>query len=287
VTRGARRAALAGALLAGAWGARPSPSGAWAEPPPAERARFGELVARAVQAYKAERFEQAILLFEEALGVEPSSPIYWNLAVLYDKRDDLERALKYVDAFLLDLGQPEEKRDKAFERRADLLRRLKAREEVQAAARAAAARAQAAREAARARLGGAPLAPEEAPPAWAAGGAPAPSRAWVAWTTSGVALVAVASGLHLYADSVWQSRPAGGGAETLRAQSKAVSTSWVADGLLALGASALGYGLISRLLAPSPAPLAPPAPLALAPAPAPPSVRVAPSLGGLSLEGVF
>ena len=290
--------ALRVALSVALW----APAAVHAEPSSEERERFQALVKSAVVAYKAERFDEAIVLFESALRIEPSSPIYWNLAVIYEKRDDVEKALKYIDAFLLDFKQSEEKRDQAFARREQLMaRQLELRAAQEKEQRRLAAE-QAAREEERARLAAA------TPPLLSTGeGAqtssqassqtstqtstqpstqpPAPSRAWIIWSTAGVALVGVASGLHLYADSVWQSRPVGGGDGTRGAQSKALSVSWVADGLLVVGGSAIAYGLLSRLFSsPSPSPshaasTAAPA-LRLSP-------RLAPGLSGLSLEGSF
>ena len=287
-------AAVCAALCAPVCALVCAPSSALAEPSSEDRERFQALVQSAVEAYKAERFDEAIVLFESALRIEPSSPIYWNLAVIYEKRDDIEKALKYIDAFLLDFKQSEEKRDQAFARREQLmarqleLRAAQEREQRRRAAEQAAREEERARLARLARLGAA--APQLHEEGTTVGGAqisaeprtppPAPSRAWVVWSTAGVALLGVAGGLHLYADSIWQSRPLGGGEGALNAQTEALTMSWVADGLLVLGGSALTYGLLSRLLS-SPAPSSSAASaLRLSP-------RLAPGLGGLSLEGAF
>lgn len=86
-----------------------------------QQREFKRYVDQAVKAYKEERFEEAIVFFEKALKLKPEYRLHWNLAILYERTDQLKLSLFHMDEFLKDPKLKSNDRSKVQTRRAKIL----------------------------------------------------------------------------------------------------------------------------------------------------------------------
>ena len=225
-----------------------SPSVAHAQASIDEDQLFTQMITQAGRAYKEGRFRDAIRRFESAMLLEPNPNIHWNLAVCYHKVGDPQKALYHVNLYL-ERGNPSAKmRAKAQSKRVELLKEIKQRLDGGVPS---------------VRPDTAPLAPPRPttsepdfnPSATRYDMTPSSSvspqlsrvdreRRALLWGISSLGSLAIGSGVHLYADSIWAGRPSGGGPDAQDARRSALITSWTGDVFLVLGvASAVVAGV--------------------------------------------
>lgn len=198
---------------------------------------FNQMISKAGEAYKASRFREAIKQFEGALLLRSNPNIHWNLSLCYQKIGNPQKALYHVNLYLEEGDPSPAMRSKVDSKRSELLQQMQQRLDggVQSV-----------------RPNTSPLEPSSLsdPPA------PIPStfelnaersdessrekrqhRALL-WGITALASFAVSTGVHLYADSVWASRPEGGGSKAQEVRRNALITSWTGDVFLAFGVAA-------------------------------------------------
>ncbi|MFW5966026.1 MAG: tetratricopeptide repeat protein [Persicimonas sp.] len=82
-----------------------------------ERAEKVEaLAAEGAEAYKAENYDEAIGLFEEAYEVEPVPNLLYNIAKSYEKKEEYDRAVEYYREFAISPDVDADARATAIER---------------------------------------------------------------------------------------------------------------------------------------------------------------------------
>jgi hypothetical protein len=206
-----------------------------------EDALFKQMIAQAGKAYSEHRFLDAIKHFEDAMLLRVNPNIHWNLSVCYYKLKNLQKSLYHINLYLK-LGNPnEDMKRKVEQRRLELLRELKR------------------------RLDGTSkpsiVSPDSMPQNSDYNGAnledslaqdstkdpamtpqSAYERKLLLWGIAAVGSFALSAGIHLYADSIWASRPSGGGSIAQEARRHALITSWTGDGFLVLGLTAAVIG---------------------------------------------
>jgi len=229
------------------------PSVAHASPASAQRDRFKGLVNDAVKAYKEKRFEEAIKSFEAALKLKSEYRLHWNLAVLYERTGRLEIALGHVDQFLKDPSLSESNRQKAEDRRRQMIDKIDRERPTRLARLPASTPTAPPPKAVVARPVEAQIIEVETvstmPPIGEERGLPS----WSYWAIGGGVSGLASLGLHLYADSIWEGRP-DVTSEALDAQSKAWTYSWVGDFFLVGSVASLSIAVWKWSDEPSPRP---------------------------------
>lgn len=77
--------------------AQPAPAPA---PPPETGDDFDALVARAVAAYEAQRYDEAVELFERAYAIQPQPELIYNIARVYERAVRRQEAVEQYERFL-------------------------------------------------------------------------------------------------------------------------------------------------------------------------------------------
>jgi len=79
----------------------PEPRYAWAASPSEEsRAEVESLLGRATELFQAERYDEAIALFEEAYALDPEANYLFNIGRVYEEKGELQTALSYYERFV-------------------------------------------------------------------------------------------------------------------------------------------------------------------------------------------
>lgn len=200
---------------------------------------FAKMISKASEAFQEHRYQEAIAHYESALVLKDNPNIHWNLSVCYYKLKIHRKALFHANQYL-ELGSPPPKiREKVEARRAELLRALERGLDDQGTPSSTPS-----------------VSPLSSPPATVAQtpvqtqeqdpvveSAPAPGASSrtksIIWSLVAVGGFGIGSGIHLYADSLWASRPAGGGVEALDVRRDALYISGVGDIFLVLGLTSI------------------------------------------------
>lgn len=239
---------------------------------------FKQFIERATSAYKSNQYEAAIKHFEGALMVRSNPNIHWNLSVCFHKLGRFKEALFHANEYLTK-GSPSQKmRAKVEGRKQEILMALQRSLLVEPKAEPLPQQMtatpppkfpvrpqvikpeQTQNELDRERSFQANLARSNPnrpmQETWTRPQAqvlqPAPREDWfslysqsVIWGSISAALLSSSVGLHLYGDSVWDNRPAGGGIDAQDARRGALLFSWIGDGCLALGVTSLALAIHS------------------------------------------
>lgn len=229
---------------------------AWAEDTLSEDQLFGKIIERATSAYRDKKYQDAIKYFKRAMMFRSNPNIHWNLSVCYHKIGAYQKSLFHANEYLGN-GSPNQKmRTKIKARKRELLKHL---QQKYLAPQSESTNSKATSKSESIDIP--PLRPNRSqtlrpssPENIAIGKQPIASHASSQKTgrrnaiisgSVGATLLASSFGLHLYADSVWDSRPSGGGAAAQEAKRQALLVSWVGDGLLVLSLTSLIVGAIT------------------------------------------
>ena len=203
---------------------------------------FRKMISRAALAYKAKRYREAITHFESALVLRPNPNIHWNLSVCYYKLKVYREALSHANQYL-ELGSPSDAmKEKVEARKAELLRELERRlEEDQAPVSVLSPMPEA-------DLQPSPTDVEDqdskVSQTQSQSEISSSTQSGIIWSIIAVGSFGVSAGVHLYADSIWASRPTGGGEPAEDARNEAITASVVGDLFLVFGlASAVVSGV--------------------------------------------
>ena len=215
--------------------------------PAEEQQMFKRLVAKAVKAYKAERYEDAIVSFKAAMRLNPKFALHWNLAVLYERVEQYDQALFHVDEFLKDPELKPENRAKAEERRLKILELIVVYQHQSRPTERTSSESVAPPEASEPEVVEVERVQISKPRPIVMEGSlderPSSERPWLLWALLGAGSSLSSLGLHLYANSVWERR---GGllADHQKAQSEAQTFSLIGDVFLVAGLATFTVAII-------------------------------------------
>jgi tetratricopeptide (TPR) repeat protein len=212
-----------------------------------EQQMFKRLVAKAVKAYKAERFEDAIVSFKAAMRLNPKFALHWNLAVLYERVEQYDQALFHVDEFLKDPELKPENRAKAQERRLKILELIVVYQHKSTPPVSPSSDSPAPPKAAEPEVVEVERVQISDPKPFVREGSlnesPTSERPWLLWALLGAGSSLSSLGMHLYANSVWENR---GGllADHQQAQRDAQTFSLIGDAFLVVGLTAFTVAIL-------------------------------------------
>ena len=216
---------------------------------------FQDFIQMALKAYKHQKYSDAIVFFKRAMNISPDPNIHWNLAVTYQKTKDFKRALYHIDEYLKVPNLEDKKRAKVNVRREKIVSALQKErtDEVRVArhydpqtkSNSDPSNTKNKKEMQTSNFD--PLSNDvSAKRAW--NSQSKSNRTWLVWGASGLSLIAIGTGVHLYANTIWQGRNLG--SDSVTAQEDAITVSWIGDGMLLLGGGALTYGIYSFFTSP-------------------------------------
>ena len=216
-------------------------SRAYAQSPVSEDDLFKQMISQAGKAYREGRFPDAIKHFEDALLLRANPNIHWNLSVCYYRLKNLQKSLYHINLYLKQ-GDPSPKMKRKVEaRRVELLRGLKRRldggdRQLMTVSPDSMPRSQL--------YDDRPLEVDQIQTSRGRQRSSATRKRGKAllWGIAALGSFAVGAGVHLYADSIWASRPAGGGSIAQEVRDDALITSWTGDGFLIFGLVAAVVG---------------------------------------------
>ena len=198
---------------------------------------FQQMIAQAGIAYKESRFQDAIKYFEDAMLLRSNPNIHWNLSVCYYKLKNLQKSLYHINLYLKEGNPSKDMKNKVESRRRELLGELKRKLDVTSHHSVISS------DSMPNFFPGEPadqhsdqqLQPENRQGTIAQA---SNQKTSLIWGIAALGSFAISTGVHLYADSIWASRPSGGGSVARQARDDALTTSWTGDAFLAVGLTA-------------------------------------------------